>query len=168
MAGHPSKSSRLRFAWVLGAAIVIYGILTIILSVHVIDQQSGARTDLYVALETLDQMHHEAMASASTPTERKVIADAWRNERAFAARSPQQAQQIADQLIVSLNQEYPHNSCGQLGPSFVKASALPEEHACMVAVGTQNDQVTVTGYDTQGIAMDNFYEFLYAPTGRSD
>lgn len=168
MAKSPNQSSRIRFAWILAGTIAIYGILSIALSVHVIEQQSGARTDLYVALETLDQMHHEAMISASTATARMAIAAAWRNTRTFAAQSPQQAQQIADQLIVRLNQEYPHNSCGQKGPSFVPASALPKHHACMVAVGVKNNQVEVTGYDTQGMAMDNFYEFLYAPSGRSD
>ncbi|MGE4530729.1 MAG: hypothetical protein AB7C98_05340, partial [Acidithiobacillus sp.] len=159
---------RLRFAWLLGAIIVIYGVATIALSVHVIDQQSGARTDLYAALDTLDQLHQEAMATASTAQQRKTIADAWHNARAFAAASNQQAQRVADQLIIRLNQEYPHGTCGQSGPSFVSTETLPKEHACKVVVGVHGNQVEATGYDTQGIRMDNFYEFLYAPTGRSD
>ncbi|WP_414040906.1 hypothetical protein ACJU26_02065 [Acidithiobacillus sp. M4-SHS-6] len=168
MARRPEKSSRMRFAWALGIVIALYGILTILLSVHVIDQQSSARTDLYAALETLDQLHQEAMAATSSADARKAIANAWHDHRAFAAASPQQARLIASQLITRLNQEYPHPACGQTRPAFVAAAALPKQRACMVAVGVKNNQVRVTGYDTQGIAMDNFYEFLYAPTGRSD
>jgi hypothetical protein len=37
----------------------------------------------------------------------------------------------------------------------------------MVAIGSKGNDVQATAYDTQGIAMDNFYEYLYAPTGRS-
>ncbi|MBU2823633.1 hypothetical protein HF283_05850, partial [Acidithiobacillus ferrooxidans] len=47
MADRPSASARLRFAWILGIVIAVYGALTIALSVHIIDQQSGARADLY-------------------------------------------------------------------------------------------------------------------------
>lgn len=168
MTKRPEKSSRIRFAWALGAVIVLYGVLSIMLSVHVIDQQSSARTDLYAALETIDQLHREAMASASSADARNAIARAWQDHRAFAATSPQQARLIADQLITRLNQEYPHPACGQTRPAFVAAAALPKQRACMVAVGVKHHQVRVTGYDTQGMPMDNFYEFLYAPTGRSD
>jgi hypothetical protein len=38
----------------------------------------------------------------------------------------------------------------------------------MIAIGVRGDMIGVTGYDTQGIAMDNFYEYLYAPVGRAD
>ncbi|PKY12137.1 hypothetical protein B1757_02010 [Acidithiobacillus marinus] len=168
MTRRPEKSSQIRFAWALVAVIVIYGLFAVILSVHVIDQQSSARTDLYAALETLDQLHQEAMASASSADVRSAITRAWQDHRAFAAGSSQQARLIADQLITRLNQEYPHPACGQKRPAFVAPEELPKQRACMVVVGIKNNQVRVTGYDTQGMAMDNFYEFLYAPTGRSD
>ena len=168
MAERPSASARLRFAWILGIVIIVYGALAIALSVHVIDQQSGVRADLYVALQTLDQLHREALSQATSAQERQTIETAWRNERAFAAASSQQARHVAGTLISRLNQEYPTNACGRSGPSVVAASALPAQHACMVAIGGKGNDVQATGYDTQGIAMDNFYEYLYAPTGRSD
>ncbi|WP_297468453.1 hypothetical protein [Acidithiobacillus sp.] len=168
MADRPSASARLRFAWILGIVIAVYGALAIALSMHIIDQQSGARADLYIALQTLDQLHREALSQATSAQERQTIVNAWRNERAFAAASSQQARQMAGTLISRLNREYPGNACGHSGPSFVAASALPAQHACMVAIGVRGDIIQVTGYDTQGIAMDNFYEYLYAPVGRAD
>ena len=168
MSERPSASARLRFAWILGIVIIVYGALAIALSVHVIDQQSGARTDLYVTLQALDQLHQEALSQATTDQERQAIEAAWHNERAFAAASPLQARHIVQTLISRLNQEYPTNACGRRGPSFVAASTLPARHPCMVAIGTRKGHVVdATGYDTQGIAMDNFYEYLYAPVGRS-
>ncbi|MBU2766836.1 hypothetical protein [Acidithiobacillus ferrivorans] len=167
MAERPSASARLRFAWTIGIIIITYGVLAIALSVHVIGQQSSARTDLYVTLQALDQLHREALSQAPTDQERQAIEAAWHNERAFAAASPLQAWHVVQTLISRLNREYPGNACGRNGPSFVTADTLPAQHACMVAMRVKGDVVQATGYDTQGIAMDNFYEYLYAPVGRS-
>ena len=168
MPERPSPAARRYFAWILATIIIGYAIFAIGLSVHVIDRQSGVRIDLYAALRALDRLHREALSQTTTDQERQSVETAWRNERAFAAASPIQARHIAQTLISHLNQQYPDNACGRKDPAFVATTALPARPACMIAVGTKGRIVQVTGYDTQGIAMDNFYEYLYAPVSPSD
>ena len=175
MAERPSASARLRFAWILGLVIIAYGALAIALSVHVIDQQSGARADLHAALQNLIYRHREELMPGATAAQvqesvdeelQSFFAAAVSPQKArllnslahgWVFASPQQAQKIAQALILRLNHKYPGNACGRNGPSFVKADALPTQHACMVAIEAKGNVVQVTGYDTQGIAMDNVY-----------
>lgn len=168
MAQKPKPAGHTLFAWLLAAAIIIYGALAVTLSMRIIDQQSGIRRNLYAALEILDRLHQDAMVQAHSPLARQTVQETWRDARAFAAVSPTQARHVAAQLVTRLNREFPHNPCGQPGPAFVPEGTLPKHHACMVVVGIRGNDINVTGYDTQGIAMDNFYEFLYPPVGHSD
>lgn len=165
----PSPRARRLFAWLLLGIIAAYGIGAIALSVHIIHRQAAVRTELTMALENLDRLHQ--LVAVSAPGERAAVDAAWADRRALLLPSAKVAAKLEDSLLQEWRDAFPHAACGMPGSPF--QTQLPRAHAaraCHILVERQGAEIRVQAYDTQGLPMDNFYEFLYPypPASRSE
>lgn len=156
----PSPSARRLFAWLLLGIIGAYGIGAIALSVHIIHRQAAVRTELTLALENLDRLHQ--LVAISAPQDRAAVDAAWTDRRALLLPSAKVAAKLEDSLLREWRDAAPRAACGAADSPF--QTELPSARglrACHIWVERRGAEIRVQAYDTQGLPMDNFYEFLY-------
>ncbi|MEY2342876.1 hypothetical protein AB4090_12305 [Acidithiobacillus sp. IBUN Pt1247-S3] len=157
----PNQAARRRFAIFLFAAIGLYGIFAIILSWQVIQKQDSVRNNLSIALNSIDFLHQRQLDLDTNPSSRQDILSAWENHRALWVGS--NAQRWSQAFLSEWNNAAVPPACGAAGAAFIlgKVPANKSARACHVYLAIVDGRIQVTGYDTQGAAMDNFYESLY-------
>ncbi|MBU2753710.1 hypothetical protein HFU84_11135 [Acidithiobacillus sp. CV18-2] len=157
----PSPASRRRFAILLFSVIGLYGLFAAVLSWQVIQAQGSVRNNLSIALNSMDFLHQRQMDLENDPAVRNELQSAWAEHRALWVGSD--AQRWALAFLGEWNKAAVAPACGAKAPAFVlgKAPENRQERACHVYVAVVDGRIQVTGYDTQGAAMDNFYESLY-------
>ncbi len=166
MKSAPGKPASRYFGSLLIAIIFLYGLWATILSMQTINAQSTVRTNLLLALDTLHRLHSLSLAAASgQKTEQADIRRAWKNRRSLLLASPQAAKRLEAALLQKWNHAGVKAGCGSPNPPFAQAPAPASStaRACHVFLYRRGAILGVTGYDTQGQAMDNFYEYLYPP-----
>ena len=157
----PNPAARRRFAIALFAIIGLYGIFAAVLSWQVIQAQDSVRNNLSIALNSMDFLHQRQMDLDADPNTRHDIRSAWDNHRALWVGS--NAQRWGQALLSEWNKAAVPPACGAEGAAFLlgKAPKNKGARACHVYLAISDGRIQVTGYDTQGAAMDNFYESLY-------
>ncbi|WP_308389180.1 hypothetical protein [Acidithiobacillus sp. AMEEHan] len=154
-------ASRRYFAIVLFSLIGLYGLFAAVLSWQVIQAQDSVRNNLSIALNSMDFLHQRQIDLENDPAVRGELQSAWAEHRALWVGSD--AQRWGQALLQEWNKAAVTPACGAKSPAFVlgKAPENRQARACHVYVAIVDGRVQVTGYDTQGAAMDNFYESLY-------
>jgi len=156
----PSPHARRLFAWLLLGSVAAYGIGAIVLSVHTIRRQAAVRTELTLALEDLDRLRQ--LVAISAPEDRAAVDAAWTERRALLLPSAKVAAKLADHLLREWRDIAPRAACGAKDSPFqTQLPSAPSARACHILVERRGAEIRVQAYDTQGLPMDNFYEFLY-------
>lgn len=157
----PGIVARRRFALLLFAIIGLYGLFAAVLSWKVIRAQDSVRNNLSLALRAMDFLHQRQMELQADPAIREDTRSAWANYRALWVGS--NAERWSQALLREWNRAAVAPACGAGGPAFLfgAAPSNASARACHVYLQVKEGRIQVTGYDTQGAAMDNFYESLY-------
>ncbi len=160
-----AKPASRYFGSLLIGILFLYGLWAMILSMKTINAESTVRTNLLLALDTLHQEYSLSLTAASgQKTEQAAIRRAWENRRSLLLASPEAAERMEAALVQELNNTGIKAGCGSATLPFAQAPApASPARACHVFLHHNGAMLSVTGYDTQGRAMDNFYEYLYPP-----
>jgi hypothetical protein len=154
--------ARRRFAYLLFASIGAYAVFAAVLSWQVIEAQATVRNNLSIALDSLDFLHKRQMElDGSDANAHQQTLLAWKDYRALWLAGD--AARWSQALLQEWNAVAATPACGAPGAAFVLGPAPQQaaQRACHVYIQVLDHRLQVTGYDTQGAAMDNFYESLY-------
>jgi len=157
-----SHQQRHWFWGVLLFLIFLYGAWAAWLSWTTIQAQSTVRNNLTLALGTIALQEQQWLPLAGS-TLRAELEKSWDQHRALWVGAGPELDSLAKKFLAHWNQEGVPSGCGpatlpfQMGPAPGQAA----QRACHVYVYAKQGMIMVTGFDTQGAPMDNFYESLY-------